>query len=199
MHLSDRDIEAYLADGRIRIDPTPPADRINGASVDLTLSDRFRLFDTQHAASAIDLAGSREDVAAQIDQVMRQEVVLAEEERFYLHPGEMALGATVETVTLPEDVIGWINGRSSLARLGLMVHITAHAVDPGWSGPLVLEFFNSGRLPLALKAGMRICSVAFVPLSSPAARPYNRRRDAKYFGQSGPQPSRFALDQRARE
>jgi dCTP deaminase len=156
MKFSDRDIEQYLESGRIVIDPIPPAERINGASVDLRLGERFRLFDTSYAASVIDLSGARIDIDRQVDMVMRNEIVLGPSDLLYLHPGEMALGATMESVTLPDDIVGWINGRSSLARLGLMVHITAHAVDPGWSGQLVLEFYNSGKLPLALRAGMPI-------------------------------------------
>jgi dCTP deaminase len=199
MKFSDRDIEQYLESGRIVIDPIPPADRINGASVDLRLGERFRLFDTSYAASVIDLSGARIDIDRQVDMVMRNEIVLGPSDLLYLHPGEMALGATMESVTLPDDIVGWINGRSSLARLGLMVHITAHAVDPGWSGQLVLEFYNSGKLPLALRAGMPICSICFEPLSSPSVRPYNKRPNAKYVGQSGPVPSRIGRDRPGNE
>ncbi len=85
---------------------------------------------------------------------------------------------TYESVTLPADLVGWLDGRSSLARLGLMVHVTAHRIDPGWSGCIVLEFYNSGKLPLALRPGMPIGALSFEPLSGPAARPYNRREDA---------------------
>jgi dCTP deaminase len=199
MKFSDRDIEQYLESGRIVIDPIPPAERINGASVDLRLGERFRLFDTSYAASVIDLSGARIDIDRQVDMVMRNEIVLGPSDLLYLHPGEMALGATMESVTLPDDIVGWINGRSSLARLGLMVHITAHAVDPGWSGQLVLEFYNSGKLPLALRAGMPICSICFEPLSSPSVRPYNKRPNAKYVGQSGPVPSRIGRDRPGNE
>ncbi len=194
MKFSDRDIEQYLESGRIVIDPVPPAERINGASVDLRLGERFRLFDTSYAASVIDLSGARIDIERQVDMVMRNEIVLGPNDLLYLHPGEMALGATMESVTLPDDIVGWINGRSSLARLGLMVHITAHAVDPGWSGQLVLEFYNSGKVPLGLRPGMPICSISFEPLSSPAIRPYNKRPNAKYAGQIGPVASRVNRD-----
>lgn len=191
MKLSDQDIERYLAANHITILPCPPPERINGASVDLRLGERFRMFDASHAAGFIDLSGPRDDIARQIDQVMRKEIVLTADKCLYLHPGEMALGATLETVTLPDDIVGWLNGRSSLARLGLMVHITAHEVAPGWSGQLVLEFFNSGRLPLALRPGMPICAISFEPLLSPAIRPYNKRPNAKYVGQVGPVASRI--------
>ena len=105
-----------------------------------------------------------------------------------------ALVVTYESVTLPADLVGWLDGRSSLARLGLMVHVTAHRIDPGWSGCIVLEFFNSGKLPLALRPGMPIGALSFEPLSGPAARPYNRREDAKYRDQQGAVASRIDKD-----
>ena len=113
---------------------------------------------------------------------------------FFLHPGELALAVTYESVTLPADLVGWLDGRSSLARLGLMVHVTAHRIDPGWSGCIVLEFYNSGKLPLALRPGMLIGALSFEPLSGPAARPYNRREDAKYRNQQGAVASRIDKD-----
>ena len=97
---------------------------------------------------------------------------------FFLHPGELALAMTLESVTLPDNIVGWLDGRSSLARLGLMVHVTAHRIDPGWSGNIVLEFFNSGKLPLALKPGMKIGALSFEVLSGAAEKPYNAREDA---------------------
>lgn len=112
----------------------------------------------------------------------------------FLHPGELALAVTYESVTLPADLVGWLDGRSSLARLGLMVHVTAHRIDPGWSGCIVLEFYNSGKLPLALRPGMPIGALSFEPLSGPAARPYNRREDAKYRDQQGAVASRIDKD-----
>ena len=113
---------------------------------------------------------------------------------FVLHPGELALGITLEAITLPDDLVGWLDGRSSLARLGLMVHVTAHRIDPGWSGNIVLEFFNSGKLPLALRPGMAIGAMSFETLTGPARRPYTTRDDAKYRGQSGPLASRISED-----
>ena len=97
--------------------------------------------------------------------------------------------------TLPDDLVGWLDGRSSLARLGLMVHVTAHRIDPGWHGQIVLEVFNSGKLPLALRPGMDICAINFETLSSPALKPYNTRTDAKYRNQTGPTSSRINQDQ----
>jgi dCTP deaminase len=193
MRLCDRDIIAALDAGRIRLDPRPDDSRINGVSVDLRLGDRFRVF-SSHQTPYIDLSGSREEVNAAVERVMSDEIVLGEGGRFVLHPGELALGITLESITLPDDLVGWLDGRSSLARLGLMVHVTAHRIDPGWSGNIVLEFFNSGKLPLALRPGMAIGAMSFETLSGPAERPYTKRKDAKYRDQSGPVASRISQD-----
>jgi len=193
MRLCDRDIEAHLDAGRIRIEPRPPPLRINGVSVDLRLGNCFRVFN-DHAAPYIDLSGPREEVDRAIDRIMGHEIEIGANDAFFLHPGELALAITAESITLPDDIVGWLDGRSSLARLGLMVHVTAHRIDPGWSGCIVLECFNSGKLPLALRPGMTICAMNFETLSGPAARPYNKRSGAKYRGQSGPVPSRIGED-----
>ncbi|MCS5931225.1 dCTP deaminase [Klebsiella pneumoniae subsp. pneumoniae] len=183
-----------MDEGRLAINPRPPVERINGATVDVRLGNKFRTF-RGHTAPFIDLkrpegrgqrhAGPRDD---------DEEIVLPEGEAFFLHPGELALAVTYESVTLPADLVGWLDGRSSLARLGLMVHVTAHRIDPGWSGCIVLEFYNSGKLPLALRPGMPIGALSFEPLSGPAARPYNRREDAKYRDQQGAVASRIDKD-----
>lgn len=194
MRLCDRDIEGYLDTGKIRIDPRPSPARISGVSVDLRLGNRFRIFNG-HAAASIDLSGPREEVERAIDRVMDREIEIAPDDAFFLHPGELALAVTAEAVTLPDDLVGWLDGRSSLARLGLMVHATAHRIDPGWSGAIVLECFNSGKLPLALRPGMTICAISFETLSGPAERPYNKRPSAKYRGQTSPLPSRIGADE----
>ncbi len=194
MRLCDRDIEACLDAGKIRIDPRPPQARISGVSVDLRLGSCFRVFN-DHAAPYIDLSGPREEVDKAVDRIMGKEIEIAPDDAFFLHPGELALAVTAESITLPDDIVGWLDGRSSLARLGLMVHVTAHRIDPGWSGAIVLECFNSGKLPLALRPGMTICAMNFETLSGPAARPYNKRAGAKYRDQTGPVPSRIGADE----
>ena len=163
MRLCDRDIEAWLDEGRLSITPRPPVERINGVTVDVRLGNKFRTF-SGHTAPFIDLSGPKDEVSA------------------------------FESVTLPADLVGWLDGRSSLARLGLMVHVTAHRIDPGWSGRIVLEFFNAGKLPLALRPGMMIGALSFEPLTGPADRPYNRRQDAKYRNQQGAVASRIDKD-----
>ncbi|WP_348732184.1 dCTP deaminase [Rheinheimera texasensis] len=193
MRLCDRDIEQYLAEGRIKIEPRPAADMVSGVSVDIRLGHKFRTF-RAYAAPFIDLSGPREEVQAALDSVMSDEIVLTDDEAFFLHPGELALAITLESVTLPADIVGWLDGRSSLARLGLMVHVTAHRIDPGWSGNIVLEFYNSGRLPLALRPNMKIGALNFELMTGEAARPYNKREDAKYRQQSGAVASRIGQD-----
>jgi len=195
MRLCDRDIEAFLDEGRLLVEPRPPQSRINGVSVDLRLGNRFHVFN-DHAAPYIDLSGPREAVEEAIRRIMGKEIEIEPGEAFFLHPGELALAVTAESITLPDDIVGWLDGRSSLARLGLMVHVTAHRIDPGWSGAIVLECYNSGKLPLALRPGMTICAMNFETLSGPAARPYNKRAGAKYRDQHGPTPSRIGQDER---
>lgn len=191
MRLSDQHIIEALNEGRIGVEPRPADDSISGVSVDLHLGDRFRVF-SSHATPHIDLSGTREEMNHAIDQVMSDEIQVAEGEDFFLHPGELALGATLESVTLPDNIVGWLDGRSSLGRLGLMVHVTAHRIDPGWGGNIVLEFYNSGKLPLAMRPGMSIGAISFETMSGPALRPYRQRADAKYRDQSGPDASRIS-------
>ena len=193
MRLCDSDIIAALDAGRIAIDPRPDDRSISGVSVDLRLGHRFRVFST-HTIPFIDLSGSRDEVNQAVEKVMGDEIYIGPEDTFVLHPGELALGTTLESITLPDDLVGWLDGRSSLARLGLMVHVTAHRIDPGWSGNIVLEFFNSGKLPLALGPGMAIGAMSFETLTGPAERPYTKRENAKYRGQSGPVASRISED-----
>lgn len=193
MRLCDRDIESWLDEGRLNIAPRPPIERINGATVDVRLGNQFRVF-RGHTAAYIDVSGPKDEVTAALNRIMSDEIQLTEGEAFFLHPGELALAVTLESVTLPDDLLGWLDGRSSLARLGLMVHVTAHRIDPGWQGRIVLEFYNSGKLPLALRPGMLIGALSFEPLSGPAARSYNRREDAKYRNQQGAVASRIDKD-----
>ncbi len=193
MRLCDRDIKQYLAEGRIKIDPAPVEERISGVSVDVLLGNAFRVFQ-DHTAPYIDLSGPKGQVQEQINRVMSDEIIIADGEAFFLHPGELALAVTHESVTLPDDIVGWLDGRSSLARLGLMVHVTAHRIDPGWSGRIVLEFYNSGKLPLALRPQMVIGALNFETMSGPAERPYMSRASAKYKSQQGADASRINQD-----
>ena len=191
MRLCDTDIEKYLDDGIIVISPRPDNSKINGATIDLRLGNSFRVF-REYSAPYIDVSGPREEVTAQLERVMSDEIIIGDDEPFFLHPGELALATTMESVKLPANIIGWLDGRSSLAR---MVHVTAHRIDPGWEGKIVLEFYNSGKLPLALRPNMIIGALSFEILSGHAARPYNARQDAKYKNQQSAIASRINQEQ----
>jgi dCTP deaminase len=196
MRLCDRDIEELLEQEKIVIVPKPDESMISGVSVDICLGNKFRVFE-DHNAPFIDLSGPKADVQKAMNTIMSDEIHIDDGDAFFLHPGELALGVTYESVTLPANIVGWLDGRSSLARLGLMVHVTAHRIDPGWSGPIVLEFYNSGKLPLALRPKMKIAALNFETMSGDALRPYNKRADAKYRGQTGAVASRISEDDKS--
>ncbi|MGB0714118.1 MAG: dCTP deaminase [Gammaproteobacteria bacterium] len=191
MKLSDVDILKAMQVGDLEVDPAPDESRLGSISVDLRLGNHFRVFEhSQHPF--IDLA-TNDSVYAMSEKLMR-DLTVDDDKTFILHPGELALGVTMERVRLPDTIVGWLDGRSSLARLGLMVHITAHTIDPGWNGQITLEFYNSGRFPLALRPGMRICAISFELLSSPTSKPYSAKQGAKYTGQDSPIASRIDRD-----
>lgn len=194
MRLCDTDIKQCLAQQRIVIEPAPSDSMISGVSVDIRLGHEFRVFN-DHTAPYIDLSGPKAEVTEQLHKVMSDEIYIPDGDAFFLHPGELAIAVTYESVTLPDDLVGWLDGRSSLARLGLMVHVTAHRIDPGWSGKVVLEFFNSGKLPLALRPRMAIGALNFETISGHSERPYNKRSDAKYRNQQGAVASRIDEDE----
>lgn len=193
MRLCDRDIIQALDDGVIIIEPRPDNSVISGVSCDLRLGNSFRVFQG-HPAPYLDLSGPKEDLNRAIESVMSEEIIVEGDKPFFIHPGELVLGVTMESITLPDNLVGWLDGRSSLARLGLMVHVTAHRIDPGWSGGIVLEFLNGGKLPIALRPGMTIGAINFETMSGPAERPYNKRENAKYRGQSSAVGSRISGD-----
>lgn len=193
MRLSDSDIKLQLAAGRIVIDPRPKDNEITGVTVDLRLGNLFRVF-KDHQVACIDCAGTGAEIEKTMADVMSDQLFVADDEPFYLHPGQLALGVTAEKVTIPDDLVGWLDGRSSLARLGLMVHVTAHRIDPGWDGHIVLEFVNAGKLPLAIRPGMKIGALSFETTSSPCDHPYNKRSDAKYQQQTDAVASRIVKE-----
>ncbi|MEO5376345.1 MAG: dCTP deaminase [Magnetococcus sp. DMHC-6] len=191
MRLSDVDIKTRLDSGVIVIDPFPSEECFGSFSIDVRLGHVFRIFQRSHTPY-LDLSDPGGEFA--LKEETMQKIVIADDERFFLHPGEFALGMTLERIKLASDIVGWLDGRSSLARLGLMVHITAHAIDPGFDGHVTFEFFNAGRLPLALKPGLRIGAISFESLSSPTSRPYGTKTGAKYQGQLTPLSSRISED-----
>ena len=183
--LSDRDIAKALGSGRVRIDPYDPAD-LQPSSVDLHLDCSFRVF-RNNRYPYIDVRAPQPDLT--------ELLTVAPEEAFVLHPGEFVLGQTVEWVELSGDLVARLEGKSSLGRLGLLIHSTAGYVDPGWNGKLTLELSNVANLPIALYFGMKIGQISFLEMSSPVERPYGSAGlGSKYQGQSEPTASAFFED-----
>jgi dCTP deaminase len=180
--LSDGTILQLVEDGRIRIDPWDPA-LVQPASVDLRLGDSFRVFHN-YRASFIDLRNPPENLT--------EEVTVGAEESFVIHPGEFCLGRTLEWVELPDDIVARIEGKSSLGRLGLIVHATAGFCDPGWKGTLTLELNNLTRVPIKLYPGGLIAQLSFMTLDRPALRPYGSPElGSHYQGQRAATASRY--------
>ena len=193
MRLSDRDLKQAILAKEIVISPFRDLDAIQGVCIDLHLGFSFRSFEG-HKVPFIDLAAPSVELERTLQNVMKNEQIVQEGERFILHPGELVLAVTHEHVEVPNHLVGWLDGRSSLARLGLMVHVTSHRIDPGWKGQIVLECYNSGKLPLALAPLMRICAINFEKLSSTVEYPYTLRKDAKYKYQLGAVASKINAD-----
>ncbi|NBW56699.1 dCTP deaminase [bacterium] len=194
MRLSDKDIKKAIQQGLISITPYEDLERIQGVAVDLHLGHEFRVF-SGHKIGYVDLAAPADILKKMLDDVMQPAIQLDPHERFMLHPGELVLAVTHESISIPNTLVGWLDGRSSLARLGLMVHVTSHRIDPGWQGQIVLECFNSGKLPLALAPMMKICAINFEQLTSAVEHSYLDRRDAKYKNQQGAVASKINHDQ----
>ena len=187
--LSDRDIRAALEAGTVKIEPYDAHD-LQPSSVDLHLDRSFRVFRNNRYAF-IDVRAPQPDLT--------ELLTIEEDEPFVLHPGEFVLGQTHEWVELPDDLVARLEGKSSLGRLGLLIHSTAGYVDPGWKGNLTLELSNVANLPIALYSGMRIGQISFFKMSSSVDRPYGSPDlGSKYQGQSEPTASAFHRDFDAR-
>jgi dCTP deaminase len=188
--LSDNTIRAEIDAGRIVIDPYDEA-LVQPSSVDVRVDNRFRVFQNSRYPY-IDVRQPMEDLT---------ELVEAQgEEPFILHPGEFVLGQTLERVTLPNDLVARLEGKSSLGRLGLLIHSTAGFVDSGFSGNLTLELSNVANLPITIYPGMPIGQMSFMRMDAPVDRPYgSRETGSKYQGQAEPTPSRFYLNFTSRE
>ena len=182
MILSDRTIREEMAAGRIVIDPLGPK-AVQPSSVDLRLDRRFRVF-RNHTMGVIDVRRNLESLT--------ELVTVVDDEPFILHPGEFVLGSTLERVVIPTDLVGRLEGKSSLGRLGLLIHSTAGFVDAGWDGQLTLELSNVANLPITLYPGMKIGQISFLRMTTPADVPYGQGAlGSKYQGQRGPTPSRY--------
>jgi dCTP deaminase len=194
MILADREIMQALQDGRIKISPPPELDaQLGSCSIDFRLGNTFMVF--EHARfSHIDPRQPQS-----IGEAMRT-IVVPEGEPFIMQAGDFALASTMESLELPDDLLGRLEGRSSIARLGITVHSTAAVFEPGWTGTATMELSNLGRMAVALYPGMRICSFTFEQLTSPVLVPYRAKQHNKYAGQQEPRASGLAEElQRMRE
>ena len=180
--LSDATIRRLVAEGRIKVEPWDPA-MVQPASIDLKLGGSFRVFHN-HTIKAIDLAAPPSDLTEHVEVPVGQE--------FVIHPTEFVLGRTAEVVELPDDVVARIEGKSSLGRLGLIVHATAGFVDPGFQGSLTLEITNFNSVPIVLRPGLPIAQLSFMALDRPAERPYGHPElGSHYHGQTDATESRY--------
>jgi dCTP deaminase len=181
MLLSDRDIRAEVAAQRLVVDPWD-ADLVQPSSVDVRLDRYFRVFNNSQYTH-IDPSKQQDELTTLVEP--------KDEDPFVLHPGEFVLGSTLEVVTLPDDLAGRLEGKSSLGRLGLLTHSTAGFIDPGFSGHITLELSNVANLPITLWPGMKIGQLCLFRLSSAAEFPYGSAQyGSRYQGQRGPTPSR---------
>jgi dCTP deaminase len=183
--LSDKTIRAEIEAERIVIDPYDPS-LVQPSSVDVRVDNRFRVFNNSRYPY-IDVRQPMEDLTEPVE--------ISGEEPFILHPGEFVLGQTLERVTLPNDLVARLEGKSSLGRLGLLIHSTAGFVDSGFSGNLTLELSNVANLPITIYQGMPIGQISFMRMDGPVERPYGSgETGSKYQGQAEPTPSRFYLN-----
>jgi dCTP deaminase len=183
--LSDRTIREELAAGRVMIDPLAEGS-IQPSSVDLHVDRYFRVF-RNDTTPFIDPKEPQEDLTELVEVV--------DGRTFILHPGEFVLGSTLERVALPDDLVARLEGKSSLGRLGLLIHSTAGFVDAGWDGHLTLELSNVANLPIAIYPGMKIGQISFLRMTTAAESPYGSdSTGSKYQGQRGPTPSRYYLN-----
>lgn len=188
MMLSDGDIAERLQEGDLVIEPLDDPDvQIQPASVDVRLGREFLEFDNG-SIPYID-PKNQEDIDDYVT-----ETIIPEDGEYVLHPTEFVLGTTIEKLELPTDLIGHVNGRSSLGRIAIVVHATAGVCDPGFRGQITLELSNLGTTPVVLTPNMRIAQITFTQLKTPAKRPYGADRDSKYQDQDGPQVTRLKDD-----
>lgn len=185
MLLSDRDIKVEISSGRVVVEPFDPA-MIQPSSVDVRLDKFFRVFEN-HRYEVIDPATEQPELT--------REIVAEDGEPFILHPGEFVLASTYEVITLPDDIAGRLEGKSSLGRLGLLTHSTAGFIDPGFSGHITLELSNVANLPVKLYPGMKIGQLCLIKLTSSSEHPYGSAiYSSRYQGQRGPTPSRSFMN-----
>lgn len=189
MVLSDKDLKKALKTGKIKISPSPDLKTALGScSIDLRLGNTFRVFEHSRIAFI-------DPFKKKIGEEVTKEIRVKNNEPFIIQPGDFVLGITVENIEVPDDLTGRLEGRSSIGRLGVVIHSTAAHIECGFRGHIALELANMGKMPVALYPGMRICSVSFEQLSSPAEVPYYKKKSAKYVNQKNPAESKIHKDQ----
>lgn len=181
MILSDRDVKKYLEEGKLKIEPLEEI-QIQPAWVDLRLGNEFRIF----KISSVSMIDTKSPIDGYTEKIK-----IDDDKPFVLHPGEFVLGTVKEYIKMPDDLMGVVDGRSSLGRLGIIVHITSAGINPGWEGIFTLEMSNVGKVPVALYPGMRVCKLVLHKLTSPAETPYYMQKDAKYQKQTGIEESKI--------
>ena len=186
--LSDKDINKYLEEGKISIDPLLDKKQIQPSSVDMRLGNEFKVFKVIRKPY-ID-PKDEEDISSYMEST-----TVKEGEAFIIHPNEFALATTLEYVKVPDDLVARVEGRSSMGRLGVTMHVTAGFIDPGFEGNITLEISNIGAMPVALYPKQRVCQIVFETMTSPSEIPYGHpSRNSKYMGQTRPESSRVKQD-----
>lgn len=186
MIIPDHEIKVLLKEGKVIVEPIEDG-QIQAACIDLRLGSEFRFF--KHSSEAfIDSKNPKEYTEC-----------IKAAEKFILHPNEFILGITMERVKLPDDIAAYVDGKSSLGRLGVTAHITSSLVEPGWDGRLVLEIANLGKMPVTLYPGMKICKLVLMKMSSASEKPYNMRAETKYKGQDGITESRICRENKEKK
>ena len=186
--LSDKNIKEYLKEGKIGFEPLQDEKQIQPSSVDMRLGDEFKVFKVIRKPY-ID-PEDEEDIASYMEAM-----IVPEGEAFIIHPNEFALATTLEYVKVPDDLVARVEGRSSMGRLGVTMHVTAGFIDPGFEGKITLEISNIGAMPVALYPGQRVCQIVFETMTTPSELPYGHpERNSKYMGQTRPESSRIKQD-----
>ena len=186
--LSDIDIKKALDEKKIIIDPLKDEKQIQPSSVDLRIGNKFKGFKI--------ITKPFIDPFDEVDlESYMEEITISEKQPFIIHPGEFTLATTYETVKLPSDIVARVEGRSSIGRLGITMHVTAGYIDPGFEGKITLVISNIGKMPVALYPGQRVCQIVFETMTSPSVEPYGHHtRDSKYMNQKEPQVSKIKQD-----
>ena len=186
--LSDKTLKEYLKEGKIGFEPLTDEKQIQPSSIEMRLGDEVKLFKVVRKPY-ID-PKDPDDISTYMEST-----IVPEGEAFIIHPNEFALATTLEYVKVPDDLVARVEGRSSMGRLGITMHVTAGFIDPGFEGNITLEISNIGAMPVALYPGQRVCQIVFETMTSPSEMPYGHpKRNSKYMGQTRPESSRVKLD-----